>query len=72
MSTFTIYGGGRLAAPHHDWTHPTKISKMEKNQKPILALLSAALFWLLAIASSPQIGQNVTVTAAAPEPRRIH
>ena len=32
---------------------------MERIKKPILALLSAALFWLLAIASSPQIGQNV-------------
>jgi hypothetical protein len=40
---------------------------MERIKKPILALLSAVVFWILAIASSPQIGQSVECTKL-PEP----
>ncbi len=32
---------------------------MERIKKPILALLSAGVFWILAIASSPPVGQSV-------------
>lgn len=40
---------------------------MERIKKPILALLSAGVFWILAVASSPQIGQSVDCTKL-PEP----
>lgn len=32
---------------------------MEKYKNPVIALLSVVVFWLLAVASSPQIGQSV-------------